>query len=226
MIKVNNNSKLIVILILFNIFSINLYSQNQVNVNTEKFKIIARDTFWIKKSIWKENQKSYKLLYNNANSSKYINPILKINNNSDAEKFDFIIVPFYKIPKYKIDSIYTVDFMNIIEFDSTLYWVLVKYENEIVGKMDICYKNNKWIGALEVYNGNGPMNIAYSKIKKMTSIDTLFTIKYLGGIWFIKNNQIKVYSFYSKNNSNYLKYIKKHFSLQSIKESYNWQSTK
>lgn len=221
MIKVNNNSKLIVILILFNIFSINLYSQHLVNANTEKFKIIARDTFWIKKSIWKENQKSYKLLYNNANTSKYINPILKINNNSDAEKFDFIIVPFYKIPKYKIDSIYTDDFINIIEFDSTSFWVLVKYENEIVGQMNIFYNNNRWIGSLDVYNGNGPMNIAYSKIKKKSSIDYLFTIKYLGGIWFEKNNQIKVYSFYSKKISNYLKYIKNNFSLQNIKKYYD-----
>jgi hypothetical protein len=180
------------------------FMQKKMDYNSA-YKIV-KDTLWLNQRIWKEAQKM-----GTGN-----NPIYKICNNEDAKGFDFVLVPFYKISQKGIDYDFNRDITNFIDLDTTVFWAFVKYQNRIVGYINVLFRNNIWIGSLEVFNDNSPMKFAYERVIEIVP-DYMFTIKYLSGLWVKKDNEVKVYSFYNQKINTAIDYLKSTSSIEAIK---------
>lgn len=167
---------------------------------------VVKDTLWLKQKLWGEVK-----LRGLGN-----NPIYSINNDEDAKNFDFIIVPIYKVSKKGADYTLDKNIVDVLELDTTVFWSYVTYHNKIVGfiQAHYLYWYNKWSAVLDIYDDND-MQTIFKKISE-TEPDYIFTIKYLGGLWFMKKDQVKVYSFYNKKVNSGSDYIKEISSVENI----------
>ncbi len=204
-----NNFKKILFTIIFlvNLKTIIIQAQNiqnRFNYNIEYKSII--DTLWFKKKIWEITK------YNKIST----NPISKIGYNQNADQFNFIIVPYFKISKNGKDYHYNQKIDSIIEIDATIFEVYIKFNDSIVGNVVVIFRNNNWLGLLEVFENNSPKKVAFNIIMKTTP-KNIFCIRYLEGLWFSNDSTVKVYSFYSNKITMPEDYIKQVSSDESIR---------
>ncbi|MEI6556010.1 MAG: hypothetical protein WCL70_10490 [Paludibacter sp.] len=167
---------------------------------------IAKDTLWLDQKIWQDAK-----YLGNGN-----NPIYKIQNESDAQKFDFEIVPYYKIAAKGINFQENEDITEIIEPDTTVFWAYITFQKQIVGYINVLFKNNKWHGGIQIFEEGDPMEIAYNETIKLHP-SYIFTVKYLSGLWMVMDNKTKVYSFYGKEIMDVSEYLKKTSSVDAIR---------
>ena len=167
---------------------------------------IVEDSLWVDQNIWQDAK-----LMGCGN-----NPIYKIQNEGNARKFDFEIVPYYKIAARGINFQENKDITEVIELDTTVFWAYIKFQNQIVGYINVLFKNNKWHGAIQVFEEGDPMEIAYNETIKLHP-SYIFTVKYLSGLWMVIDNKTKVYSFYGKKIMDVSEYLKNTSSVDAIR---------
>ncbi len=187
-------------------FSVNAQIM-QKQFNYKHAYSVAKDTLWLGQSIWKEA----KLMGDGDN------PLYNICNTEEAQIFDFVIIPYYKISNrgrnYKLEENIT----EVIQLDTTAFWAYITLQNRVVGYINVFFKNNNWHGVpIEAFEDNTPMKIAYEQVIKLQP-SYIFTIKYLSGLWCMDGNRVKVYSFYSKNITDVSDYIKNTSSVEAIR---------
>jgi hypothetical protein len=168
-----------------------------------------------------------RLLYNIRDSFKLDEVLLKelklhryiynfnYMNNEDEQKIDFILVPFYKISKSGVHYNYNKDITDVIEIDTTSFWVFFRNKNGFKGYFTFLFRNKKWIYLSEFFMDGSPMKIGIETIMQEKP-ERLFTIKYLDGIWMLKGNSVSVYSFFNKKLLSEIDYLKKATNLQEI----------
>ncbi len=168
---------------------------------------IVKDTLWLGQEIWQDAK-----LMGCGN-----NPIFKIQNESDARKFDFEVVPYYKIASRGVNYQLDGDITDMIELDTTVFWAYIKFQNQIVGHINVLFKNNKWHGVpIQVFEGTPPMEVAYEETIRLQP-SYVFTVKYLSGLWMVVDNKTKVYSFYGKKIMDGSEYVKSTSSVDAIR---------
>jgi hypothetical protein len=169
---------------------------------------ILKDTLWLGQGIWKEAK-----LMGIIN-----NPLCSINCTEDARSFDFLIVPFYKISEKGIDFKLNNDISEYIILDTATFGAFIQYQDSIVGHINVLFKHNRWRGvALDLFENNSPMKLAYKHIIKFKP-NFIFAIKYLGGLWFIVDNHVMVYSYFNKQITSSKDYIINNSLIESIRE--------
>lgn len=187
------------------------YSQKGIqNKELDSLFYTVMDSIWLNQKDWNDFQL-------NKQNNKYKNPIYDIKNIEDAKMFDFAIIPYMKLDSTAINYTFKMNILEYLKYDSTYFLCIVKFENQITCFYNVMFVDNKWIGLPDISIPTHPIEIAYNLLTSKKQNQYLFSIKYLEGFWFCKEEKFYVYSFYKKKIMNPKKYLKSMFSESDIR---------